>query len=131
MAIFCFLAVLLFLYVLHKLGIFRCLCHSACKLIWACFSSCFHIWVYSCTFLCVKLHNVKRRRRRKFRMEMNEEEYIDESLSYHFPASAELSRSFSRRRRDYKGHHLRKSLKPKKGRAQVEISRDFSYKESK
>lgn len=61
-------------------------------------------------------------------MEMNEEEYIDESLSYHLPVSAELSRSFSRRRRDYKGHHLRKSLKPKRGRSQVEISRNFSYK---
>jgi hypothetical protein len=42
------------------------------------------------------------------------EEYIDESLSYNFPTS-EISRSFSRRRRDYKGCHLRKSLKPKRG----------------
>jgi hypothetical protein len=55
------------------------------------------------------------------------EEYIDESLSYDFPAS-EISRSFSRRRRDYKGCHLRKSLKPKRGHAQVEISRNLSYK---
>ncbi|XP_004502469.1 uncharacterized protein [Cicer arietinum] len=127
--------VLLFLYLLHKLGICGCLCHSACKMIWACFSCCFHFWEYSCTFLCVKLHNVKRRRRRKVRMGMNQnfyattgEEYIDESLSYHFQPPAEFSRSFSRRRRDFKGSHLRKSLKPRRGHAQVEISRDLSYK---
>ncbi|CAJ2667762.1 unnamed protein product [Trifolium pratense] len=126
--------VLLFFYVLYKLGIFRCLCHSACKITWACFSSCFHILEYCCTFLCIKLHNVKRRRRRKDRMGTNQnfysttgEEYIDESLSYHFPTS-KRSRSFSRRRRDYKGCHLRKSLKPKRGHTQVEISRNLSYK---
>lgn len=59
------------------------------------------------------------------------EEYIDESLSYQFPASAELSRSFSRRRRDYKGSHLRKSLKPKRGHSQIEISRELSYNKNK
>lgn len=57
-----------------------------------------------------------------------EEDYSDESLSYHSPISPERSKSFSRRRRDYKGHHLRKSLQPRRGHAQVEISRDFSYK---
>ncbi|KAL5075970.1 hypothetical protein RYX36_014954 [Vicia faba] len=124
--------VLLFFYVLHKLGVFKCLCYSACKITWACCSTCFHIWEYSCTFLCVKLHNVKRKRRRRVRMGMHkkfystsEEDYVDESLSYDFPTS-DISRSFSRRRRDYKGSHLRKSLKPKRGHAQVEISRDLS-----
>ncbi|KAI5405952.1 uncharacterized protein LOC127082834 [Lathyrus oleraceus] len=130
--------VLLFFYVLHKLGVFRCLCYSACKITWACCSTCFHIWEYSCTFLCAKLHNVKRkRRRRRVRMGMNqkvystsEEDYVDESLSYDFPTS-EISRSVSRRRRDYKGSHLRKSLKPKRGHAQVEISRDLSYNKNR
>ncbi|KAJ1388117.1 hypothetical protein SESBI_39382 [Sesbania bispinosa] len=52
----------------------------------------------------------------------------DECLSYHFPTSAKINRSFSHRRRDYKSSHLRKSLRPRKGHAQVEIRRDLSYK---
>lgn len=60
-----------------------------------------------------------------------EEDYSDESLSYHSPISPERSKSFSRRRRDYKSHHLRKSLQPRRGHAQVEISRDLSYYKNK
>ncbi|WVZ18833.1 hypothetical protein V8G54_006155 [Vigna mungo] len=101
--------VLLFLYLVHILGICGCLCRSSCKMIWTCFSSCFHVWEYSCTFLCIKLHNIRktRRIRRRVRMDMNknfyiktgEEDYSDESMT-----SAKMSR-FSRRR-DYKAFHL-------------------------
>lgn len=66
----------------------------------------------------------------KFYSTSDEEDYVDESLSYDFPAS-EISRSYSHRRRDYKGSHLRKSLKPKRGHAQVEISRDLSYNKNR
>ncbi|XP_020228532.1 uncharacterized protein LOC109809597 [Cajanus cajan] len=126
--------VLLFLYLVHKLGICGCLCRSSCKMIWACFSSCFHVWEYSCTFLCVKLHQLRRRRRR-FKRGMNQkfylksgEDYTDESLSYHyFPTSIRPSRSISRRR-DYKGSHLKRSLQPRQHLARVEISRDLRYK---
>lgn len=132
---FCFLAVLLFFYLLHKLGIFGCIGRTLCKIMWACCSSCCCIWEYACTFLCVKLHKLKRRRRRRFRRGIDnsfysttEEDYSDESLSYHFPTPAYISRSFSRGRRDYKGSHLRKSLRPRNGHARVEISRSLSYK---
>jgi len=134
---FCLFAVLLFLYLVHKLGICGCLCRSSCKMIWACFSSCFHVWEYSCTFLCIKLQNIRttRRIRRRVRMDMKkifyfktgEEDYTDESLSYHFPISAKMSRSISRRR-DYKASHLRKSLQPRRHHARVEISRDLRCK---
>ncbi|KAL3026405.1 hypothetical protein AAZX31_04G229300 [Glycine max] len=129
--------VLLFLYLVHKLGICGCLCRSSCKMIWVCFSSCFHAWEYSCSFLCLTLHKLKRRRRRRrrFRVDMNQEfyfkngeDYTDESLSYHFPTSAKTSSSISRRRRDYKGSHLRRSLQPRKHHARVEIGRDLRYK---
>lgn len=56
------------------------------------------------------------------------DDYTDESLSYHFPTSAKIYRSFSRRRRDYKGSHLRKSLQPRKHHARIEISRDLRYR---
>lgn len=58
----------------------------------------------------------------------NGEDYTDESLSYHFPTSAKTSSSISRRRRDYKGSHLRRSLQPRKHHARVEIGRDLRYK---
>ncbi|XP_061358429.1 uncharacterized protein LOC133302636 [Gastrolobium bilobum] len=126
--------VLLFFYLLHKLGIYGCIIRCVCRMIWACFSSCFHILEYSCTFLCFQLYKV-RRRRKMVRMGINQkfhsktrEDYTDECLSYHFPTSAKISKSFSRRRRDYKGSHLRKSLRPRKHHARVEISRDLSYK---
>ncbi|BAT78643.1 hypothetical protein VIGAN_02135100 [Vigna angularis var. angularis] len=124
--------VLLFLYLVHKLGICGCLCRSSCKMIWTCFSSCLHVWEYSCTFLCIKLHNIRktRRIRRRVRMDMNknfyiktgEEDYSDESM-----ASAKMSRFISRGR-DYKTFHLRKSLQPRRHHARVEIRRDLRYK---
>ncbi|ESW15788.1 hypothetical protein PHAVU_007G102200 [Phaseolus vulgaris] len=129
--------VLLFFYLVHKLGICGCLCRSSCKMIWACFSSCFHVWEYSCTFLCIKLNNIRRARRirRRFRMDMKknfyfktgEEDYTCERLSYNFPTSAKLSRSILRSR-DYKASHLRKSLQPRRHHARVEISRDLRCK---
>ncbi|KAE9608982.1 hypothetical protein Lalb_Chr08g0241421 [Lupinus albus] len=124
--------VLLFLYLLHKLGICGCFGRTVCKMIWSCFSCCFHVCEYSCTFLCVKLQRVKRRRRRirvqKLYYSKSDEDYSDESLSYHIPISSEeISRSFSRRR-GYKNSHLRKSLRPRNYNARVEISRNLSYK---
>ncbi|ESW09414.1 hypothetical protein PHAVU_009G125600 [Phaseolus vulgaris] len=121
--------VLLFFYLVHKLGICGCFCRSSCKMIWACFSSCFHVWEYSCTCLCINLHNIRRTRRiRRVRMDMNQnfyfktgkEEYSDESLT-----SVKMSRSISRNRRDYKASHLRKSLQPRRHHARVEIKRDI------
>ncbi|KAK7390574.1 hypothetical protein VNO78_25883 [Psophocarpus tetragonolobus] len=126
--------VLLFLYLVHKLGICACLCWSSCKMIWACFSICFHVLEYSCTFLCFKLHAV--RRRRKVRMDMNQEFYFengedctDEKLPHQFLTSMKISRrSISRKKRDYKGSHVRMSLQPRKHHAQVEISRELRYR---
>ncbi|XP_047155583.1 uncharacterized protein LOC124826711 isoform X2 [Vigna umbellata] len=120
--------VLLFFYLVHKLGICGCLCRSSCKMTWACFSSCFHVWEYSCTFLCIKLHNIRRTRRiRRVRVDMKKKFYSGESLSHHFPSRTKMSRSISRSR-DYKASHLRKSLKPRRHHARVEISRDLRCK---
>ena len=127
----CLLAVLLFLYLVHKLGICGCLCRSSCKMMWTCFSSCFHVWEYSCTFFCIKMNNTRKTRRtRRVRVDMNKnfyiktgkEDYSDESIT-----SAKMSRLISRRR-DYKAFHLRKSLQPKRHHARVEIRRDLRYK---
>ncbi|KAL1344485.1 hypothetical protein HN51_018346 [Arachis hypogaea] len=122
-------AVLLFFYLLHKLGIFGCIGRGLCKIIWACCSSYCCIWEYACAFLCAKLHKIKRRRRRRLRNTIDnrfylatEQDYSDESISNRFP-------SLSRRRRDYKSSHLRKSLRVRNGdHARVEIS---SYRSKK
>ncbi|MED6170201.1 hypothetical protein PIB30_028716 [Stylosanthes scabra] len=109
-------AVLLFFYLLNKLGIFGCILRGLCKIIWACCSSYCCIWEYACAFLCAKLH---RRRRRRLRNKINnrlyfatEGDYSDESISDRL-----------RRRRDYKNSHLRKSLRVRNdGHARVQIS---------
>ncbi|KAJ0026154.1 hypothetical protein Pint_08136 [Pistacia integerrima] len=120
--------VLLFFYVLYKLGICWCIGHSLCKMIWACLATWFSFWEYCCTFLCVKLIKFKRsnqhRRRNVEISEMDtsdEEEYSDdESFS-----SDDIRRSnySSRRGIDYREAHLRKSLRPRSHRVQIGISR--------
>ena len=130
------IAVLLFFYLLHKLGICECICHSLCKMVWACIASCFHAWEYCCIFLCVKLRKLKRVNREHRRdieeefdtsedeYDMGEEDYDDESFSNHVHRHMEMSRSVSHKWKDYRGAHLRKSLRPRSHRIRVEVSRD-------
>ncbi|KAI4337842.1 hypothetical protein L6164_016211 [Bauhinia variegata] len=127
--------VLLFFYVSYKLGIFECLGRAICRMIWGCFSCCFHGWKYCCTFLCVKLQRLRRTRRRyrKHRRRQklystSEEDYSDDqSLSYYGPISAETRRSFSRRKRDYIDSHLKKSLRPRSHHSQLGIRGNHNF----
>ncbi|GMI65000.1 hypothetical protein like AT1G21722 [Hibiscus trionum] len=139
--------VLLYLYLLYKVGICQCIAHSLCRMAWGCISCWFSSWEFCCTFLCYKFRNVKRinRRRRRRRVIENQfdssEDYEDhsdnddngdESLSYgsRFSSrSIEVSNhSLSGRSRNYKGVHLRRSLRPRNHRIKVGISRDAVYK---
>lgn len=127
--------VLLFLYLLHKLGICECMSQGLCRMVWACLACFFRAWEYCCIFLWVKLHKLKRvhrEHRRDIEDEFNtsDEEYDDdddgESFSYHVPMDV-ISKPTSHRWRDYRGAHLRKSLRPRSThRIQVGISRDSS-----
>ncbi|PSS31893.1 Pre-mRNA-splicing factor 38A like [Actinidia chinensis var. chinensis] len=96
-------------------------------MVWACFANCFSVLEYGCTYLCYKLPTLKRKHRRHKRdieefitssTEDDEMEAEDKSFSYHMPR---------RSRRDYKGDHLRRSLRPKSHRVQVGIRGDSTY----
>jgi hypothetical protein len=126
------IAVLLFLYLLYKLGICECISQCLCRMVWACLASCFRAWEYCFIFLWVKLRKLKRVHREhrrdiedEFDTSDEEDDDDDESFSYdHVPM--DVSRSISHRWRDYRGAHLRKSLRPRSHRIQVGISRDSS-----
>ncbi|KAF5725315.1 hypothetical protein HS088_TW23G00036 [Tripterygium wilfordii] len=124
--------VLLFLYLLQKLGICQCVGWSLCKFLWACLASWFSIWEYCCTFLLVKVLRLKRRNRERRQSNFEEfdtsteEDLYDESFSSRVPRR-ELSSLQSRRLRDYKRVHLRRSLRPRSHRIQVGISTDSKY----
>lgn len=134
MIFFFFLAVLLFFYLLYKLGICKCISRCLCRMIWASFASCFHALECCCTFMCVKLHLLKRMNRRQktvvievFDTSDDDDEEDGSLFPYHAPNHMEKSRSVSRRRRDYRGAHLRKSLRPRKRNIRAGISRDLVY----
>ncbi|XP_016479600.1 uncharacterized protein LOC107800867 [Nicotiana tabacum] len=103
----------LFLYLLYKLGICQCICHILCRSTWACFSTCFSVLDYCCTFLCFKLQQLLLTRRRH-------QKDIEGEGSF-------SSRKIDGRRRSIREHrkeHMRKSLRPKSHRMQVEIVND-------
>lgn len=68
------------------------------------------------------LKRINHDRRRDFEeFDTSEEDYND------MPTKMEFSRSLSRRMRDYRGVHLRKSLRPRSHRIRVGLSRDSEY----
>ncbi|KAL3638843.1 hypothetical protein CASFOL_016750 [Castilleja foliolosa] len=121
---------LLFLYLLFNLGIFQCICHTLCRMTWACFATCFSGLDFCCSYLCYKLRSVKRTRKRRrtkrdieaFPMPIttssSEDEYELEDMSI----NGQHRRSRFNRRRNYKDLHLRRSLRPTNHRAHVEFS---------
>ncbi|XP_052189981.1 uncharacterized protein LOC127799801 [Diospyros lotus] len=125
-----FYFVLLFFYSLFKLGICQCVGRSLCKLVWAAFASCFSLVECSCRFLCYKLPRLKRKHRRP-RRDIEEfdicssssdgrGEEEDGSVSCdRVPRETDYSRSMSRRWKDYRGDHLRRSLRPRSHRVRV------------
>ncbi|KAK4859932.1 hypothetical protein QYF36_014378 [Acer negundo] len=115
--------VLLFFYLLYKLGICGCIGHTLCRISWACLVSWLSFWEYCCTFLWVKLIKLKRRNRRRNieeEFDSGEEEYYDESFS----CDTSRGRSLSRREIDYRRIHLRKSLRPRSHHVRVGIYTD-------
>ncbi|XP_044511942.1 uncharacterized protein LOC123229952 [Mangifera indica] len=120
---------LLFFYLLYKLGICWCIGHSLCKMVWACLVTWFSFWEYCFTFLCVKLIKFKRRNQRGRRniveIGQTDSSYEQESSSSESFSSDDIPRSnySSRRGRDYREAHRKKSLRPRSYRVQVGISR--------
>ncbi|KAL9357532.1 hypothetical protein Peur_050785 [Populus x canadensis] len=117
--------VLLFFYLLYKTGICQCVGHSLCKTAWACLVAWFSMWVYCCIFMSDKLIILKRARH-GHRSDSSEFDTSEEDFD-HIPRTMEISGSSSRRTRDYRRVHLRKSLRPRSHRIRVGLGSDFDY----
>ncbi|KAK8580230.1 hypothetical protein V6N12_070513 [Hibiscus sabdariffa] len=95
--------VLLYLYLVYKVGICQCIAHSLCRMAWRCISCWFSSWQLCCNFLCNKLRNVERIDRRRRRRvietqfdssedyENRDHEDDDRSLSYDISRQMEIS----------------------------------------
>lgn len=117
----------------------------------ACFASCVSACDCCCTFLCVKLRLPRRTRRRHRRHHRHHQRNVDMEAfdhtssteaeddhdedgetsfalrDYNHDMDKENSGSLSRRRKDYRGDQLRKSLRPRSHRIGARISRDLGH----
>ncbi|CAL9154083.1 uncharacterized protein LOC103994288 [Musa acuminata AAA Group] len=120
--------VLLFLYLLHKIGFCQCIGRGACKMLRACFMSCFSTCEYACMFVWFKLKNVKQMKEERLkRMEQDygstsSDDDLEESVLY-----ARTLRSLSKRSRERRRMHLERSLRPRSHRVRVGISKHSIY----
>lgn len=122
-------AVLLFFYLLYKIGICHCIGKGMCKMLWACLTSCFLICKYGCIALWFKSKNLKRMNEEHLRdvddnydsIASNDD--LEETMSYtHKPRSLEFRKLFSQRSRERRRIHLERSLRPRSHRIRVGIS---------
>ncbi|KAK3000176.1 hypothetical protein RJ639_023649 [Escallonia herrerae] len=125
--------VLLFFYLSYKLGVCECIGRTLCKMVWACFATCFSIWEYGCYFFCYKLPLMKRKRRRR-QKDIEESDIWSTSggggsSSYRVPLKhIEQRRPLPRQWTDYKGDRLRRSLRPRSHRTRVAITGDLRHR---
>ncbi|XP_022154011.1 uncharacterized protein LOC111021352 [Momordica charantia] len=133
------LFVILLLYLLHKIGIFGCICRGLCRMTWTCIASYFYAWDYCCTFMCIKLGSVKRTRRRRHRRRDLEEEFESEGGKHRYGSSSDSSsvperielrssqRASRRWRMNHRGSQMRKALRPKSRGIRVRSGRTLVY----
>lgn len=124
---------LLFFYLLHKIGICHCIGKGLCKMLWACFASCFSSCRYGCMFLWFKLKNVEHMNREHVRdyedyLSSSSEDDLEERTPYgRISRSMKYRRSLSHRARERRRVHLERSLRPRSHRVRVGISQSSVY----
>lgn len=118
--------VLLFVYLLYKIGCWQCVCKGACRMLWQCLVSCYWSCERGCMFVWFKLKNAKedRRRRRMEAYELSSSGFgSDESISHvRSPRSVRFARSLSQRSRERRRIQLERSLRARSHRVRVGIS---------
>ncbi|KAK1288608.1 hypothetical protein QJS10_CPB19g00149 [Acorus calamus] len=128
-----FYIVLLFIYLLHKIGICGCIGRSICKISCACFtSSCFSACEYWYLFLWVKFKRMNRDHRwsniEDYYLSSNEDDLTNERLSYlEAPKVVRFRRSLSVRSKERRRLELRRSLRPRSHQINVGISRNSVF----
>ncbi|KAM0875585.1 hypothetical protein ACQ4PT_036700 [Festuca glaucescens] len=126
--------VLVFFYLLYKLGICRCVCHGVCTIVWSCISCSFSACTNGCAIACVKMRDVRRARRKRRRRshgDIEENSYLSssdsesEDCTRHRTARRgdKSGRSLSQRSGDRKRVYLERSLRTRNHRVTVSIGR--------
>ncbi|XP_051230795.1 uncharacterized protein [Lolium perenne] len=126
--------VLVFFYLVYKLGICRCVCHGVCTIVWSCISCSFSACKNGCAIACVKMRDVRRARRKRRRRshgDIEENSYLSssdsesEDCTRHRTARRgdKSGRSLSRRSGDRKRVYLERSLRTRNHRVTVGIGR--------
>lgn len=129
----CIFAVLLFIYLLYKIGICGCISKGMCKMLWSCIVSCFSSCEYLSMLAWFKLKNLKQSREERKRYledyyDTSSDDDLEERISYsRVPRSTELRRTLSKRSRDRRRIYLDRSLRPRSHRIRVGISRRSIY----
>ncbi|OAY67948.1 hypothetical protein ACMD2_10512 [Ananas comosus] len=125
--------VLLFIYLLYKIGICGCISKGMCKMLWSCIVSCFSSCEYLSMLAWFKLKNLKQSREERKRYledyyDTSSDDDLEERISYsRVPRSTELRRTLSKRSRDRRRIYLDRSLRPRSHRIRVGISRRSIY----
>ncbi|OAY78570.1 uncharacterized protein LOC109717629 [Ananas comosus] len=125
--------VLLFIYLLYKIGICGCISKGMCKMLWSCIVSCFSSCEYVSMLAWFKLKNLKQSREERKRYledyyDTSSDDDLEERISYsRVPRSTELRRTLSKRSRDRRRIYLDRSLRPRSHRIRVGISRRSIY----
>ncbi|XP_031503806.1 uncharacterized protein LOC116266642 [Nymphaea colorata] len=121
--------IMLFLYLLYKVGIVDCVCRNICEMIWSFFTSCCSTLEYCCLILRDKMARVKRMKRVQEIESVEDEIEIGECESYNGNqfAYSERGRDFrfenldSGRTRERRKLHFQRSLRPRRHQKTVEI----------
>lgn len=128
----------MFLYLLYKLGICQCICHILCRTSWACFYTCFSALECCCTCLCFNLQKLlltpRHNRRRRRRHEKDIEGALVDISSNSSEAQDSIKFDDTQKRKSMREHrkeHMRKSLRPKSHRMQVQIVNDSIHHKKK
>lgn len=124
---------LLFLYLLYKLGICECVVRSLCKTLWACLVSWLSLWEHCCFFLCdtstvLRRISHRHRHRRKRDFSSDELDTSEDDCGYELSRTTEMRRSLSREMREHRRvHRLRKSLRPRSHRIRVGFRKESEF----
>ncbi|WOL03573.1 hypothetical protein Cni_G12293 [Canna indica] len=129
--------VLLFFYLLYKVGCCQCIGRGACKMLRECLASCCSSCEYGCMFLWFKLKNTKYSKEERLRrMDQydtsssdDDDDDLEDGLPYAHrrPRSIAFMRSLSQRSRERRRMHLERSLRPRSHRVHVGINRQSIY----
>lgn len=117
---------LLFLYLLYKIGICKCIGRGFSRMLRACVSSCFYASEYTCMYLWYKIKRVRRIREEQRQIEMEDYLYSSSTTEDDIEETRYVGfgRTFSQKLRDDRRRlYMQRSLKPRSHRIRVGISK--------